>query len=104
MQEGLFVLEIDVANGISESEKNELQAYPSITNPGGRVYLDLQDQFQNTRAEIWSLSGALVSNQQLNNTSGSITHVDLPTDIEAGMYVLRIFANENSKATKIIVR
>ncbi len=104
MQEGLFVLEVDLGTAVDEIEEQKISAYPNPAKPGERIYLDLHEGRANDRIELWSVTGNLISEQQLRSASGSIGQFELPKDIEAGMYVLRIFANENSKTTKIIVR
>lgn len=89
-----YIKTTPLATGIQSQTIQELKVYP---NPAkGRVYLSVSET---SRVGIFSITGKLVKQQQVNKSNNSI---DI-SDLRAGIYFVRMI-DAISNAQKLIVR
>lgn len=104
MQEGLFVFEIDIASSVEERDLIAMKAFPNPSVAGQKVFFNGPETGSNFVVELFDLNGRSVMRNELISNTGSIASLDLAEDLESGIYLLRIFADEKSGTAKIVVR
>lgn len=104
MQEGLFVFQLNQPTALNEINTFGTELYPNPVAAGetirGRTIAD--DGVKS--AELLSFDGKVIWRGILNVNDGEF-RMELPKTADAGMYVLRIFAELNhSESIKLLVR
>jgi hypothetical protein len=104
MQEGLFIFDLNISSGVDESQKISMKAFPNPAIPGQKIFFNSPELSGTYEVELFDLEGRSIMRKQYQINSGSIASLDLAEDLESGIYLLRIFADEKSGTAKIVVR
>ena len=98
----LLVFKDFVVSGISAITTNRFSIYPNPTTQD-IIYLQLKDNnSQQLRTEVYSLSGHLMAKDQHGIYQGGIVPISLK-NMKSGIYLLKVFENENFSVTKFKV-
>jgi hypothetical protein len=96
---GTFVFTLQEVLSIEDNLfQNSISIYPNPTN--GKVYLNSNGEFDISRVEIFDLNGRnLRSYQELGGRDFLILH-----DIKSGVYLLRMYSDNEVSTKKIIIK
>lgn len=92
---------VNACVGISEQAEVMMSVYPNPNN--GTFTLQFAQASENVVIEITDVNGRVVSTQQLNAVSEGSTHEISMGDGAAGIYFMRVNAEENYSVIKIAV-
>lgn len=105
MQEGLFVLQVNLPLSVEESMKRTgVRAFPNPVAAGSAIALEGVTGESFEAAELLDMEGKSVLAFGNGIAQKQNPQIEIPSDLNAGIYVLRIFAAENVYTSKIIVR
>jgi choice-of-anchor B domain-containing protein len=104
MQNGLFVLNADIALGVSEknnASKNKITIYPNPVINTVSVNLQLENADEIV-FEVFDVMGKKISSQKQHVTSGSTTKKMDTEQLQSGVYLLKASSNLIQFSTKFI--
>lgn len=103
MQNGLYVLDATIALGVNDkfNKENSFVVYPNPTNSNMFLMLNLK-QNKELVFEIYDVTGKLISSEKQNQNAGNTTKLIETTNLDVGIYFLKITGNKINFSQKII--
>lgn len=87
----------------AKAVESMIVTYPNPVNPSGLLYIDLSNEnpedLNNAVIEIYSTTGVIVSS---TNVTGTVVEIDMPDN--AGIYLVRVRAQNIEYVEKVIVK
>lgn len=90
------VFRVSEISNVDEAVAQSITFYPTVNQKGGQIQTDFKSTIQ--RVDLYTMDGQKVMSQKNVNQS-----IELPTDIEAGVYLIKLNYKGVSAVQKIII-
>lgn len=87
-------------NGVGDIQGRAWSVYPNPT--GGTLHFQMEVK-EAVQVSLWSISGRLVAREFVTSGPDGLHHWTLPSDVEAGTYVIRTRSAHEHQRTALVV-